>query len=123
MQRQRSWLAIAFVAGLTACGGGGANGGGEAAAPSQGQVTIIFENTQFEDATVYVEAAGSQRRLGRVGGTSTERFRVPYSPTGYVVEASFTAIGEFQTDLILADPGSTITVEAQSTGNLIFSIG
>ena len=85
-------------------------------------MTIIFENTQFEDATVYIEGGGLQRRLGRVGGTSTERFRVPHSPTGYVIEASFTGIGEFQTDLIMADPGNTVTVTAQSTGNLVYSI-
>lgn len=85
-------------------------------------MTIEFENTQFEDATVYMEAAGSQRRLGRVGGNSTETFRVAHSAPGYVITASFTAIGDFETDLIMADPGDTVVITAQSTGNLTYSI-
>ena len=115
-------LSALVVFGLVACGGGGGGGGDQGAAPSTSQITVVFENTQFEDATVYVESSTGNRRLGRVSGTSTERFRTPHSPTGYVFTASFQAIGEFQTDVIMADPGTTVTLTAQSTGNLTYSV-
>lgn len=125
ISRMRIFWVATCVTLLAACGGGSGGGsaeGTEGAAPSAAQVTVIFENTQFEDATLYVESAGAQRRLGRIEGTNTERFRTPHSPTGYVFTASYTAIGEFDTDVIHADPGDTITITAQSTGNLVFSI-
>lgn len=107
---------------LLACGGGGGGGGGpEASSPTE-QVTVVFENPQFEDATVYVQGASGTRRLGRVSGASTERFQVPHTPTGFVIRASFTGLGDFETDHIRTDPGDVVTVVAQSTGNLVYSI-
>jgi len=121
MSYARLLVATACVTLLGACGGGG-GGGGEGSAPSGDQVSIVFENTQFEDATVYIDSSTGTRRLGRVEGMSTGRFRVPFSPTGFAITASFTAIGEFETAHIDASAGTTVTVTAQSTGNLVFSI-
>lgn len=114
--------AIACAGLLMACGGSG-GGTAEGTQPASNQVTIVFENTQFEDATVYYRGGAGRRRLGRVSGTSTERFRAPHSPSGFRIMASFQGIGEFETAGILADPGDVVTVTAQSTGSLVFSIG
>lgn len=115
--------AIACAGVLLACGGGAGGDTAEGAQPASSQVTIVFENTQFEDATVYYSGGAGRRRLGRVSGTSTDRFRAPHSPSGFRIVASFQGIGEFETARILADPGNVVTVTAQSTGNLVFSIG
>jgi hypothetical protein len=85
-------------------------------------MTIVFENRQFSDCTVYYEGSAGRRRLGRVEGNTTLRFRVPHSPTGFRITASYTAIGDFSTQEILADPGNMVTVTSHSTGNLTFSI-
>jgi hypothetical protein len=113
--------AIACAGMLLACGGGGGDTA-EGAEPTSNQVTIVFENNQFADATVYYHGGAGQRRLGRVSGSSTGRFRAPHSPSGFRIMASFQAIGDFETPMILADPGNVVTVSSQSTGNLIFSI-
>jgi hypothetical protein len=108
---------------MVACGGSSSSNPPQGAAPVGEQYTIIFENSQYEDATVYIEfeAAGS-RRLGRVTGTSTERWRIPARSTVFVIHATFMVLGEHETDPIFATPGDTITVVAQSTGGLVFSI-
>lgn len=121
MRRIHRMAHLACLVLLLGCGGGRQQGVGSS--PTEGQLTIVFENTQFDDATVYVRGAAGTRRLGRVSGTSTSRFRIPHTPTSFVIEASFPGMGDAETAEIRADPGDIITVTAQSTGNLVFSIG
>jgi len=108
---------------MVACGGSSSSNPPQGAAPDSEQYTIIFENSQYEDATVYIEfEAAGPRRLGRVTGTSTERWRIPARSTAFVIHATFMVLGEHETDLIVAAPGDTITVVAQSTGGLVFKV-
>lgn len=116
-------LLLAGCAALVLGCGAGSSNPSEEAAPSGEQYTIVFENTQFEDATIYIifEGAG-RRRLGRVTGTSTGRWTVPSRGNAFVIEAAFMALGEIETDPIFATPGDTITITAQSSGVLTHSI-
>ena len=122
MTRLPRFLLAGCAALALACGGGSSNPS-EEAAPSGDQYTIIFDNPQFEDATIYIifEGAGP-RRLGRVTGTNTERWRVPARGNTFIIQAAFMALGEIETDAIFATPGDTITIRAQSSGVLTYSI-
>jgi hypothetical protein len=109
---------------MVACGASGSNNPPEGATPSGEQYTIIFENTQYEDVAVAIifEAAGP-RRLGRVTGVNTERWRVPARSAAFVIHAAFMGgLGEYETDPIVAAPGDTITIVTQSTGDLVYKI-
>ena len=117
------FLVAACTVLMVACGASSSNQS-EGATPSGEQYTIIFENTQYEDVAVAVifEAAGP-RRLGRVTGVSTERWRVPVRSAAFVIHAAFMGgLGEYETDPIVAAPGDTITITTQSTGDLVFKI-
>ena len=123
MTKVPRFLMAACTVLMVACGAGSSSNPPEEAAPSGEQYTIIFENTQYEDVAVSIlfEAAGP-RRLGRVTGTSTERWRIPARSTAFVIHATFMVLGERETDLIVAAPGDTITIVARSTGDLDYKI-
>ena len=109
-----------------ACGGSGGEGTGQPASPAASgeRITIIFENIQFEDATVFIafEAAGP-RRLGRVTGASSGRFTVRGDGGAFVVLARFLgAPGEYETASIFAVPGDIVTITAHTLGDLTHSI-
>lgn len=113
---------IAGAALLVGCGGGGVEY--EEAAPAADAITIVFENPQFEDATVYIDSeTGGTRRLGRVSGNSSEQFRAPLTAeVGFTIIAYFTALGEIESDVIVASAGDTVVITASSAGGLIYSI-
>ena len=125
MSRFRDLTMAALCIVALACGSSGGEGTGQPASPSSSeQITIIFENIQFEDATVYIAfEAANPRRLGRVGGASSGRFTVRASGGAFVVSAEFLgAPGSYETDTIFANPGDIVTITAQTIGMLTHSI-
>ena len=119
-------LGLALVSLGLACasgtGGGGGDGFGGLAESPPTEVTIVFENRQFTDCTVYYHWTGGRRRLGRVTGNSTGRFQAPDSPSGFFVSAAYQAVGSLRTGDIQANAGQVVTITSHTTGNLTFTV-
>ena len=75
------------------------------------QVTIVVDNQNFYDATVYLRWYGDRRRLGDVGGFSRKEFQTRWAGSELQVEVRLLAGRTYRGHRMPVSPGETIEVE------------
>lgn len=84
----RALLAAGVVLAVGACAAGSGSardpfsGSGARSDRGSGQIRIEVENSNFNQATVEARGVGTQRRLGRVSGNSSDRFTLDWRISG-----------------------------------------
>lgn len=74
-------------------------------------VTVVIDNQNFYDATVYLRWYSDRRRLGQVGGFSKKEFETRWVGPQVQVEVDLLAGGTYRGDQISVSPGETVIVE------------
>lgn len=106
MRRTLGTLVVALVAAALVAGCGGRS---SAATPEEA-VTIVVDNQNFYDATVYLRWYSDRRRLGVVGGYNERQFDTRWAGPELQVEVDLLAGGTYRGDRIAVSPGETIEV-------------
>ena len=119
--RMRAWrrgstagriAALGIVVAGLGCGGG--RGRGPFIAQQDARINIEVINHGFEDITLHALWSGHRRRLGRVSGTRTANFMIPWDWSVELrIQIDVLAGGECVTRPIWADPGDHILLEVQ----------
>lgn len=71
-------------------------------------VTVVVENQNFYDATIYAIGDGSRSRLGTVVGNTRQAFRLPRVPRDVRFEIRLQASGTFTTPSLPVNPGDEL---------------
>lgn len=110
MSRTFGTVAVAFVAlgMLAGCGG-------KRAPVSDERVTVVVDNQNFYDATVYLRWYSDRRRLGSVTGYTKVEFETAWQGPEVQVEVDLLAGGTYRGDRISVSPGETLQVELPPT--------
>lgn len=80
------------------------------ASPDQ-RVTVVVDNQNFYDATVYLRWYSDRRRLGSVTGYTRKEFDAGWQGPEVQVEVDLLAGGTYRGDRISVSPGETLQVE------------
>lgn len=93
------------------------------AAPVAGDepVTIVVDNQNFYDATVYLRWYSDRRRLGNVVGYTKKEFETRWVGPEVQVEVDLLAGGTYRGDRISVSPGETIEVDLPPSLNRLNS--
>jgi hypothetical protein len=75
------------------------------------RVTIVVDNQNFYDATVYLRWYSDRRRLGSVTGYTKREFDAQWQGPEVQVEVDLLAGGTYRGDRISVSPGETLEVE------------
>lgn len=103
-------LLIMLVPTLSACGGS------RAARPADGEVTtLVVDNQNFTDMTIYLLNGGQRIRLGRATGKATTTMTIRRALLSFPRDVSFVADpiggrGESSTNTIWVNPGDRLTL-------------
>ncbi|MGH7500791.1 MAG: hypothetical protein ACREL7_03450 [Longimicrobiales bacterium] len=74
-------------------------------------ITVSIENQNFYDATVYLSWRGDRRRLGVVGGNTTQTFESPWFGPEVTIQIDLLAGGRRSGDPIGISPGEELVVQ------------
>ena len=75
------------------------------------RVTIVVDNQNFYDATVYLRWYSDRRRLGNVTGYTKKEFDTTWHGPEVQVEVDLLAGGTYRGDQVSVSPGETVQVE------------
>jgi hypothetical protein len=78
---------------------------------AQESVTVVVDNQNFYDATVYLRWHGDRRRLGSVTGFTKKEFETRWVAPELQVEIDLLAGGTYRGDRISVSPGEVVEVE------------
>lgn len=78
---------------------------------SEERVTIVVDNQNFYDATVYLRWYSDRRRLGNVTGYTKREFDTTWHGPELQVEVDLLAGGTYRGDQVPVNPGETVQVE------------
>jgi hypothetical protein len=106
MRNKTLLLATLLVGGLAGCAGKSQ----EPPVPDA-PVTIVVENQNFYDATIYLRWYGERRRLGTVTGYTTREFDTRWVGPQVQVEVDLLAGGTYRGDRISVSPGESLDVQ------------
>ena len=81
-QRDASALVLTFVVGLAGCSIIGMGGGEDDAELQSPPVTLLIENRNWADITIYAIRGGSRVRLGTVTSMNSAEFVIPAEVAG-----------------------------------------
>jgi hypothetical protein len=79
--------------------------------PEQENVTVVVDNQNFYDATVYLRWYGERRRLGSVTGFTQKEFETRWVAPELQVEIDLLAGGTYRGDRVAVSPGEIVEVE------------
>jgi hypothetical protein len=74
-------------------------------------IKVSIENQKFYDATVYLSGRGDRRRLGVVGGNTTQTFESPWFGPEVTIQIDLLAGGRRSGDPIGISPGEELVVQ------------
>jgi hypothetical protein len=74
-------------------------------------IRVSIENQNFYDATVYLSWRGDRRRLGVVGGNTTQVFQSPWFGPEVTIQIDLLAGGTRSGDPIGISPGEELVVQ------------
>lgn len=74
-------------------------------------IKVSIENQNFYDATVYLSWRGDRRRLGVVGGNTTQTFESPWFGPEVTIQIDLLAGGRRSGDPIGISPGEELVVQ------------
>ena len=108
MRRTRVFLTLtsALIAGAILAGCGK-----QSPANPDERVTVVVDNQNFYDATVYLRWYSDRRRLGNVTGYTKREFDARWQGPELQVEVDLLAGGTYRGDRISVSPGETVEVE------------
>lgn len=109
-------LAGALLLAVAACAGSGSEELrplGEAG-PGGPQISLIVDNQNFNDVTIYGLGEGMRRRIGIVPGKTEKRFQFPWRSNHIRLQASILAGPDFTTEELLVEPGETFELIVRS---------
>lgn len=107
-------LAGACALGLAACGLAGAGsgapvGGYEDLATEAGrELTLTVINQNFYDATITAVWPSYNERVGRVGGNTTQTFKLRWQPSSLRMRIGLQSVGAYTTDAMEVNPGDEL---------------
>lgn len=108
-------LSLLLAFGVAACAGSRTQARGLPGSETNQRISILVDNQEFNDATIYLFRNSSRYRLGIVGGKSSREFTTAWQFPEMQLQVSFLGGGGFTTERIAVSPGDDL--------QLIISVG
>ena len=108
MLTARGWLALLLTVTVTAACGGKQAAGDAVLQGGAPELTLVVQNFNFNDATVYAVGAGRREQLGRVPGNGEERFTFRWTSPDIRVVVDFLSGGEQTTESMPVAAGDVL---------------